>query len=111
MIRRIVLVILIFPMALWMLFDGIHVLVEGKYFGPPKPGPWSILFIKAGIDPFSLGPMFILFGVAWLVCLSAFLARQTWGRPAMLAMAVLSLWYLPFGTFSAVLCIALLLRR
>ena len=23
----------------WMLFDGLYVLVRGKYFGPEKPGP------------------------------------------------------------------------
>src|SRR4051812_37681062 len=33
----------------WMVFDGIHVLLRGKYFGPDKPGPWSHLFTALGI--------------------------------------------------------------
>jgi len=108
MIRRIVLVILAFPLGAWMIFDGIHVLAYGKYFGPEKPGPWSLLVAKAGINPFQLGPLFILYGFLWLVCLFAVLRGKSWGRTVGILVSIVSLWYLPFGTITSVLCIGLL---
>src|SRR5438046_1304060 len=89
----------------WMLFDGMHVLFRGKYFGTEKPGPWSIPFVRLGIDPFRLGPLFILFGILWLVFLLATLYGQTWGWYASLALALASLWYFPLGTFLSLLYI------
>jgi hypothetical protein len=82
----------------WMIIDGIHVMLRGKYIGPEKPGPWSALFVKLGVDPFRLGPMFIALGVLWLVFLAATLADQTWGKYGAAAIAIASLWYLPLGS-------------
>lgn len=39
----------------FMLFDGIHVLLKGKYIGPEKPGPWANLFYKLNIDYLNWG--------------------------------------------------------
>lgn len=47
----------------YMLIDGIYVMLKGKYIGPEKPGPWSILFSKIDFDIFRLGPLFIIFGL------------------------------------------------
>jgi hypothetical protein len=93
----------------WMIFDGIHVLVRGKYFGPDKPGPWSSIFIRAGIDPFRLGPLFVVLGAAWIVALIALLAGAKWGWFGMLGIAIATMWYLPLGTVLSVICIAMLL--
>src|SRR3954471_11020917 len=93
----------------WMIFDGIHVMLRGKYFGPDKPGPWSVLFTKLGVDPFSLGPLFILLGILWLVFLLAMLAGQPWGWYGAIAVAALSLWYLPLGTVLSIVYLGLLL--
>src|SRR3954463_270147 len=82
----------------WMLFDGVHVMLRGKYFGPEKPGPWSVPFARMGIDPFRLGPMFVLFGILWLVFLVALLRGHPWGWYGALTIAVMSLWYFPLGT-------------
>jgi hypothetical protein len=30
----------------YMLIDGIYVMLNGKYIGPEKPGPWSYIFEK-----------------------------------------------------------------
>ena len=92
----------------WMIFDGVHVMLRGKYFGPEKPGPWSILFSRAGIDPFRLGPMFVLFGVCWIVFLIALSRGQTWGLYGGAAVAIASLWYLPLGTILSVVYLGLL---
>ena len=92
----------------WMVFDGVHVMVRGKYFGPEKPGPWSVLFSRVGVDPFRMGPMFVVLGTLWIGFLIAMLSGQTWGRYGAVAVAVLSLWYLPLGTLLSVLYLALL---
>jgi hypothetical protein len=92
-----------------MVFDGVHVMLRGKYFGPDKPGPWTVLFSRVGIDPFRLGPMFVAFGVMWILFLTAMLFGRTWGWYGATAVAILSLWYLPLGTILSLLYLALLL--
>jgi hypothetical protein len=92
----------------WMIFDGVYVLRYGKYFGPDKPGPWTRLFIAAGVDPFRLGPLFIVMGTLWLVFRLATLAGKRWGRQGALATAIASLWYLPLGTVLSAIYIAVL---
>jgi hypothetical protein len=92
----------------WMVFDGVHVLLRGKYFGPDRPGPWSAPFVKLGVDPFALGPLFIALGAAWLVCLIALLSGQAWGWWGALIVAAATLWYAPLGTVLALVYLALL---
>lgn len=92
-----------------MIFDGIHVLAAGKYFGPEKPGPWSHLVASVGLNPLSLGVPFIGLGLFWLLSHSAMLLRQSWGWYAAMLTAILTLWYLPVGTALSVLYIVLLL--
>ena len=94
----------------YMLADGIYVLVKGKYIGPEKPGPWANLFEKLHVNVFSLGPLFIFFGIAWLVFLVATGTGQLWARMYGLVLSVLSLWYLPVGTLIAVITFIILLR-
>lgn len=91
----------------WMVFDGIHVLARGKYFGPDKPGPWSNLFMAMGIDPFSLGPLFIALGILWLVFLAATLGGKRWGQRGAVLTAIASQWYLPVGTILSIAYLAL----
>ena len=93
----------------WMIFDGIHVLSTGKYFGPEKPGPPSDLVAAAGLDPFRLGVPFIALGVLWLVFTTAMMLGQGWAWSASLVTAVLTLWYLPVGTVLSVIYIVLLI--
>jgi len=92
----------------WMIFDGVHVMMRGKYFGPEKPGPWSIVFIKMGVDPFRLGPLFVGLGLLWIVFLVALLTGQKWGWYGAVATAVATLWYLPVGTVLSVIYLVLL---
>jgi hypothetical protein len=92
----------------WMVFDGVHVLLRGKYFGPEKPGPWSVPFARLGVDPFALGPLFVLLGVLWLVFLAATLCGQAWGWYGAIVVAVASVWYFPVGTLLTVVYVALL---
>ncbi|KQC00881.1 hypothetical protein [Pedobacter sp. Hv1] len=96
----------------YMLLDGIYVMINGKYIGPEKPGPWANLFYKLDIDVFKLGPVFILYGLLWLIWIYALLTAQSWGYIFGLALAVLTLWYLPIGTLIAALTfIALIISK
>ena len=104
----------------WMLFDGSRALVVGDYVTPGsgphagRLGPWAALLEKAGIDPRSSGTKiaFVVLGVATLIAVAGHFLGAAWARPALLIVAVLGLWYLPFGTLSnALLLVALGLQR
>jgi len=88
--------------GLWMLIDGIYVMANGKYIGPEKPGPWASVISWTGVDVFKLGPLFVLFGIAWLVFVGAFFNDATWAKSFGIALSVLTLWYLPFGTLISI---------
>lgn len=93
----------------WMLIDGIFVIVNGKFVGPEKPGPWASLVGLTGVDVFKLGPVFVLFGLAWLAFVGAFITEQAWARNFGIALSVLTLWYLPFGTLISLAVLGLMI--
>jgi len=96
----------------YMLIDGIFVMVRGKYIGPPKPGPWANLFYRFNIDVFKLGPLFIVFGLLWLVWLYALWTNQSWIYIFGLIISILTLWYLPIGAvFSMVIFLTLIFAK
>jgi hypothetical protein len=92
----------------WMVFDGIHVLRKGKYFGPDIPGLWSKIVSSVGINPFKLGPVFVALGVAWLVLGFAVFFTISWAWLALLICSVLTMWYLKVGTVISIIVAALL---
>jgi hypothetical protein len=92
----------------YMLLDGIFVVLKGKYMGPEKPGPWANIFYKLNIDPIKMGPMFIVFGLLWLIWLFGLWTNQSWTYTFGLAMCLLTLWYLPVGTLFSVIIMAVL---
>jgi hypothetical protein len=92
----------------FMLLDGIYVMLKGKYIGPPKPGPWASLFYKLQIDVFKLGPLFVAYGLAWLLFLFAVVTQQAWAYTLGIGVAIATLWYLPVGTMVAVTVLIIL---
>src|SRR5829696_4066623 len=88
--------------GLWMLIDGIYVMANRKYIGPEKPGPWASVISWTGVDVFKLGPLFVLFGIAWLVFVGAIFNDAPWAKSFGIALSVLTLWYLPFGTLISI---------
>lgn len=96
----------------YMLADGIFVLLRGKYIGPDKPGPWANIFYRINVDVFKLGPLFVVFGIAWLLFIVGLWNSQSWTYPLGITISILTLWYLPAGTILsiAVLLILLLYR-
>ena len=93
----------------YMLIDGIVVLLKGRYIGPEKPGPWASLFEKAGLNVFKLGPLFIIFGILWLVWIYALWTNQQWTYLLGIIMSLATLWYLPFGTIISLIILCVLL--
>ena len=95
--------------GLWMLIDGVFVMFNGKYIGPEKPGPWASVLSVTGVDVFRLGPMFVLFGTAWLVFVGVFWSDVDWARTFGLILSVFTLWYLPFGTLISIIVFVFLM--
>ncbi len=94
--------------ASYMLLDGIFVIINGKYIGPEKPGPWSNIFEKFNINVFKLGPIFIVFGILWFVFIYGLQTSQSWAYLFGLFLSIATLWYLPIGTLISVISIVLL---
>jgi hypothetical protein len=93
----------------YMLLDGIFVMLKGKYIGPEKPGPWANLFYKLNIDVFKLGPLFIIFGILWLVWLVLLWTNQYSFYWFGMLISVFTLWYLPVGTVFSLVILGVLL--
>ena len=109
---KILITILGFLNGGYMLLDGILVMFKGKYIGPEKPGPWANLFYKLNVDVFKLGPVFIVFGLFWLVWLYGLWTNQNWVYTFGIVISILTLWYLPVGTFfSIIILLALIFAR
>ena len=91
----------------WLIFDGVHVLVKGKYFGQQDPGSWASAVKLLGINPFSLGVPFIILGLIWFISSYGVFRHQSWGVLSAFVVAIMSAWYLPFGTVISVLVLVL----
>jgi len=93
----------------FMLLDGIYVILKGKYIGPEKPGPWSIIFNKFEINVFKLGPLFISLGILWLLWLYGLTTCQPWAFSLGITVSILTLWYIPVGTIFSLTTLGILL--
>lgn len=105
---KILIIILAFLNGGYMLLDGIYVMIKGKYIGPEKPGPWASIFYKLNVNVFKLGPVFVIFGLLWLIWLYGFWTKQNWAYSFGLLISVLTLWYLPIGTLFSLIIFILL---
>ena len=105
---KIILAIVAFANGAFMLIDGIHVMKKGKYIGPEKPGPWANIFYKLNINVFKLGPLFVIFGLAWLFWTFAIWNNSDWSFIFGITISILTLWYLSIGTAISILTIVLL---
>ena len=96
----------------YMLLDGLYVMMKGKYIGPEKPGPWAELFYKFDINVFKLGPVFIVFGLLWLIWLYGLWTSQSWSYTFGIVISIMTLWYLPVGTiFSLIILLTLIFAK
>jgi hypothetical protein len=95
----------------YMLFDGCYVMLHHKYLGPPQPGPWANLFYCFNVDVFKLGPLFVLWGLAWLLFVVLLWLKPKAGYLTGLLAAVFTLWYLPVGTVVSLAVLLILFTR
>jgi len=101
----------------WMAFDGARALIVGDYVTPKtgqytgQLGPWSKVVQAVGIEPRStlMKLIFVIYGLAYLLAMVAFMMKVSWAWTAMITLAALGLWYLPFGTLINVIVIVLLM--
>jgi hypothetical protein len=90
--------------------DGFHVLATGRYIGSETPGPWRHVVQAVGLEPGRLGVPFVILGLGWLIAAALLLATSSTGAWwALLAVAVLTLWYIPVGTVTALATIIVLI--
>ena len=95
----------------WFIFDGLHVLLKGKYFGPPEPGPWARVVSAIGLDPFRMGVPFLILGLFWLTVVGGLATGARWAAPVGIVAAIGTMWYLPVGTALSIIFVVLLLLR
>jgi hypothetical protein len=93
----------------FMLADGIYVMLKGKYIGSEKPGPWAELFYKLDIDVFKLGPLFIVFGLLWLMWTYAIWNKLRWAYMFGIMISVFTLWYFSVGTITSLIILLILI--
>ena len=87
----------------YMLVDGVFVMFKGKFIGPDRPGLWADLFYKLNINVFKLGPLFVTFGILWLIWIYALCTTQSWTYVFGLVISLCTLWYLPAGTLLSII--------
>ena len=100
----------------YMVVDGTRALTKGDYFTPSSGehkgelGPWVRVVRTMGIEPRStaMKTFFVVYGLVWIVVIVAFAREQAWSWPAMLVLALGSLWYLTVGTIVSALVTILL---
>jgi hypothetical protein len=94
-----------------MIVDGAHRLITGDFVRlRGQLGPWAALVQRLGLEPMNLAPLFLALGILWLVVANLFLFQNSptsWR--ALVALAILSLWYLGFGLALDVATLILLL--
>jgi hypothetical protein len=101
----------------WMAFDGGRALVVGDYVTPRSGphagalGPWSKVVSAVGVEPRStpMKSLFVVYGLAFIGLAGAFALGASKAWLALVVVAVLGLWYVPFGTVINAVVLTLLL--
>jgi hypothetical protein len=95
----------------WFVFDGLHVLIKGQYFGPAEPGPWARIVSALQINPVRMGVPFVVLGLIWFAVSAGLITGGRWASPLAIVAVVGTVWYLPLGTLLSILFLTLLLLR
>ncbi len=100
----------------WMAFDGGRAMLVGDYV-TPRSGPhagalgtWSKVVSTVGIEPRStlMKTLFVVYGLGFVGLVGVFVLGVSKAWLALLLVAALGLWYVPFGTLINAIVIALL---
>ena len=100
----------------WMAFDGFHFLVTGDYVTPAtgpsagQLGPWARVVEGVGLRPRStlVGSLFAGYGILYLTATGTWVYGSARARWAVLLVAILGLWYVPFGALLNIIVILLI---
>ncbi len=93
--------------GVWMLTDAVR-LMGGRALGDEPLGLWARIVQSAGIDPYRLGPLFMVGGAIWLFVTLAVTTGRRWAIRAAVVIAFASLWYaIPGTALSAIYLITL----
>lgn len=100
----------------FMTYDGSRALIVGDYVRPEtgeyagKLGPWSEVAIAIGIDPEStqMKWTFLIWGGLGLIIMVSYAMGIRGAKRALIAINILSLWYLVIGTVSSIIQLILL---
>ena len=101
----------------WMAFDGGRAMIVGDYVTPRSGphagalGPWSKVVTTVGIEPRStlMKTLFVVYGLGFVGLAGVFVLGVSKAWWALLVVAALGLWYVPFGTVINAVVITLLL--
>lgn len=108
--RTVAVGVLVAVIAGYMMLDGIRQLTGIGYIAPGgRLGPWATLIEGLGFNPRSTGVAATLVGYAVLLAVAFiyYLTDTTAGAVALLIVAALGLWYLPFGALGSLIIIGL----
>ncbi len=76
----------------------------------PESDRGGVLVSLVGVDPTSMVAPFVVQGSLWVFFLVAWLYRQGWAWHGRVAIAIATLWYIPFGKILSVIQIGIPLR-
>jgi hypothetical protein len=111
MLRKSFLIFISFGLAGWFIFDALYFMQTGYFFGSNEPGKWADVLRAASISPSSFAPALLALGCLWLTSAFATLAHHSWWQPFLVSTAILTLWYIPFGTGLSLMSIVLVLGQ
>lgn len=90
-----------FLQAVWMLLEAFALLRGTADRATLRT--WARVAEAVGLDPLRFGPVFLIFGILWVLATVVILSGSPRARRPAAILAVASLWYLIEGTVLAVI--------
>ncbi|MBV9272156.1 MAG: hypothetical protein JO165_13765 [Candidatus Eremiobacteraeota bacterium] len=95
----------------WMVVDAIHALYTGNYFSfNGQIGPWAAVLGRAHLNPDSLPVklLFLALGALYIIVALDYGRNDLRSEGGIAAIAILTLWYIPFGAICSLIVLVLL---
>lgn len=91
----------------YMVFDGVHKIVSGSYFGG-RVGPWGAVVRAVGMNVDHMGVIFVCVGTFWLIGCVTLLLSLNRGAALHTAAAIMTLLYPLFGTLLSIITLLII---